>query len=265
VRRDLPERVLGALRALAVDRQHDVAGLQAGRRGRAVDVEVGDDDAAVREPELLRLRVGDVLGHDADPAADHAPVVEDLLHHAAREIDRDRKADALDTGRAGVFRQHRGVDADQFAGRVHQRAAGVALVDGRVGLDEVLEGRDAELAAAGGADDAVRHGLRQAQRAADRQHFVADLQPVGASQRHHRQFPELDPQHGEVGVRIAPDDRRLGHAAVSELDHDRVGIGDHVVVGGDVTLVVEDHAGAERALYALAVARPGVAEQLLNG
>ena len=36
-------------------------------------------------------------------------------------------------------RQDLRVDADQLAARVDQRAAGVALVDRRVGLDEVLE------------------------------------------------------------------------------------------------------------------------------
>ena len=52
----------------------------------------------------------------------------------------NREADAFD---AEILGQHRGVDADEFAIGIDQRAAGVADVDGRVGLDEVLEGRDA--------------------------------------------------------------------------------------------------------------------------
>ena len=67
-----------------------------------------------------------------------------------------------------------------------ERAAGVADVDGRVGLDEVLEGGHAELTAAGGADDALRDGLRQADRVADGEHDVADAQPVGMPERHDR-------------------------------------------------------------------------------
>ena len=42
----------------------------------------------------------------------HAAVREDLIHHAAHHVHRDREADALD---AEVLRQHRGVDADQLA------------------------------------------------------------------------------------------------------------------------------------------------------
>ena len=128
-------------------------------------------------PSCLRLLVVDVLRHDADPAADHAAVIEDLLHDAARQIHRDRKADALDADIAAVVLvEHRGVDADQLAARVDQRAAGIAGIDRGIGLNEILEGRDAELTAAGGADDAVGDGLRQAQRIADRQHRIPDLQ-----------------------------------------------------------------------------------------
>ena len=65
--------------------------------------------------------------------------------------------------------------------RVDQRAAGVALVDRRVGLDEVLV---AAVAAAAGrpalrADDPHRHGLADAERVADREHDVADAHLVG--------------------------------------------------------------------------------------
>ena len=62
-----------------------------------------------------------------------------LLGDVLGEVDRDREADAL---AAGV---DRGVDADRLAADVAQRAARVAEVDRRVGLDEVLVvGRAAE-------------------------------------------------------------------------------------------------------------------------
>ena len=44
--------------------------------------------------------------------------------------------------------QHRGVDAHQIAVRIDERAAGVAEIDGGIGLNEILEGREPELAAA---------------------------------------------------------------------------------------------------------------------
>ena len=120
---------------------------------------------------------------DAQVAADHAAVGDELLHHAADEVDGNREAEAfghvLIAGRADDGR----VDADELAARVDERAARVAGVDRGVRLDEVLERRDAELTAARRADDAHRHGLTQAQRVADREDDLADLERVRAAQR----------------------------------------------------------------------------------
>ena len=63
-------------------------------------------------------------------------MLEDLIHHAAHHVHRDREADAVG---AEVLREHGGVDADQLAVRVDQRAAGIAEIDGGIGLDEILE------------------------------------------------------------------------------------------------------------------------------
>ncbi len=114
--------------------------------------------AGLPEAELLRLLLRQILRHDADPAADDAAVGDDVAEHAAHHVHRNGEADALD---ADVLGDDGGVDADQRAARIDQRAAGVAEVDGRVGLDEVLERRDAELLAAHRAHDAVRHGVRR--------------------------------------------------------------------------------------------------------
>ena len=96
-------------------RQQDVARAHAGGGGRAVGVEIGDHDAAAGQPELGGLLVAEVVGDDAAPAAHHAPVLDDLARHPARQVDRDREADALDAGRVHVLGHDRGVDADQFA------------------------------------------------------------------------------------------------------------------------------------------------------
>src|SRR5258708_7820638 len=56
-----------------------------------------------------------------------------LGDHAAHHVHGNREADAL---RAAGAREDRGVDADQAAVDVDQRAAGVARIDRRVGLDE---------------------------------------------------------------------------------------------------------------------------------
>ena len=53
----------------------------------------------------------------------------------------------------------------------------------------------------------------------------------------------VDLEHGEVGVRIGADHLRRQLAAVIHGDRNLAGIGDHVVVGRDVAVLVEDEAG----------------------
>src|SRR5690606_3071489 len=107
---------------------------------------------------------------------DYAAVLDELLRHAANEIDGDREADALGRAFAAAFGDG-GVDADELAARVHEGAAGVARVDRRVRLDEILVRGKAE-APADRADDAERDGMAQAERVADREHDVPDLERV---------------------------------------------------------------------------------------
>jgi hypothetical protein len=61
-------------------------------------------------------------------------------------------------------------------GHVDQRAAGIAGIDRRIGLDEELIVGDADLRARQRRDDAMRHGLADAERIADGEHHVADQQ-----------------------------------------------------------------------------------------
>jgi hypothetical protein len=64
----------------------------------------------------------------------------------------------------------------------------------------------------------VRDGLRQSDRIADREHDVADA--LSWSERPKvvtGSGVKIDLQDGQVRVRIAADDVRVGHAAVREL------------------------------------------------
>ena len=86
-----------------------------------------------------------------------------------------------------------GVDADDFAARVDQRAAAVAEVDRRVGLDVVVQAGVPQFAA-DEADDADGHRVHVAERIADRADPFADAQFVGVAERHFRQVscrPEI--------------------------------------------------------------------------
>ncbi len=173
-----------------------------------------------------------------DPTANHTAMRDDIGEHAAHHVDRDREADAF---HAEVLGDDRGVDADEGAARIDERPARVAKVDGRIRLDEVLQGRDAELLAARCADDAVRHRLRQPDGIADREHDVAYFELVGAPEGGDGQRAEINLENGQVRVRIAPDDMRVGDPAVGELHSDRVGVRDDVMVRDDMTALVDDH------------------------
>ena len=72
----------------------------------------------------------------------HFAMSENLVHVMARHVDRNRKSDPLVAAR--VAREDGGIDADQMAFVIHQRAAGVAGIDRRVRLDEVFHLLDSQ-------------------------------------------------------------------------------------------------------------------------
>ena len=76
-----------------------------------------------------------VLTRDADVAARDLPVANQSRHDELGGVARYGKAQALRRQDDG------GVDADDFAARVDQRAAAVAGVEGGVGLDHVVDQR----------------------------------------------------------------------------------------------------------------------------
>ena len=257
--RNPAERILRTVHGSAVDREQQVARQQPGLLSGAADVQVADDYAALGEAGLHRLLIGDVLGHDADPPADDAAMRDDVAQHAAHHVHGDGEADSLDAQALG---DNRGVDADERAARVDERAARVAEVDRRVGLDEVLQRRDAELLAAREADDPMRHGLRQPDRVADGEHDVPDFELVRAPEGRHRQTCQIDLEDRQIRVGVAADNARVGDPPVGQLHLDRAGIHDHVMVGDDVAALVDDDSRAEAAFDALPVTGQIVSEQL---
>jgi hypothetical protein len=113
-----------------------------------------------------------------------------------------------------------GVHADDLAGHIDQRAAGVAGVDGGVGLDELLElvGRAVGAGLVDGAvlggDDAGGDGLGEGEGAADGEDPVADLGAVGVAELDGGQrLGRVDLDDGDVGLGVDADD--LGGTALS--------------------------------------------------
>jgi hypothetical protein len=247
---------------IAVDRDDDVALAHAGpRRGPARHHRVHDRAARLAQAEASRHVRGHRLDADAELAAAHAPRAHELVHDVPRHVRRDREPDADAAARR---RQDLRVDADPLPRRVHERAAGVAAVDRRVGLEKVFEAPVAEpRRAALGAHDPGGDRLPDAERIADGEHDVADPHPVRVTERERRQPRAVDAQHREVARRIRPDDPRAEGAPVDELDLDLLGAVDDVMVREHVAVGAHEHAAAEPALDARRLRRrPGRAEEV---
>ena len=71
------------------------------------------------------------MDHDAEVTACHLAIFDQAFHDRAGEVGRDGQAHAL--APAGMA-QNSGVDADEPAVNANQRPAGIAGVDGGVGL-----------------------------------------------------------------------------------------------------------------------------------
>ena len=82
--------------------------------------------AHLRELGGGRLGGGDVADVDADHRTADAPVLDEVVHDVARQVDRDSEAVALVVAGAGGDGR---VDADDFTADVDERAARVALID----------------------------------------------------------------------------------------------------------------------------------------
>src|SRR5690242_1204657 len=169
-------QLANVLHRLAVYRHDDVARLDAGGLGRRIVArDVLDHHAPdLGQPYVRRVIQRHVVDRHAERRAVDLAVLDQLVHDGPREVDRNREAVArVEPGLAGDG----GVDPDHLAPDTHQRTAGVARIDGGVGLDEVLDAaltpaRQPAQRTALGAHDARGDGERQslAQRVADGQY-----------------------------------------------------------------------------------------------
>ncbi len=140
-----------------------------------------------------------------------------------------------------------GVDADEPAFGIHERAAGIALVDRGVGLDEILIAAHFLVVTAQAADNAHRHRLSDAEGISDGENNVAHFQLVAVAKRDGGQIGRVNLQNRDVGLRIRADDFGgvFFFAVVTEGHLDFL-LAAHDVVGGeDVAVRRNDDAGAE--------------------
>ena len=207
---DLVHQIVAVLDRAAVDGGDDVARLEPALVGWAAGLNFLHQHAVLEAVDAID-GAGQSLVRNWMPMEPRVTLWLGLIEIV---VDRDHgvrrhgEADALVAGRLRVDGR---VDADYFAVHVQQRAAGVAGIDGRVGLDEVLElaARAGLDGAVLGGDDAGGHGLRQRKRAADGFNPVAHLRVVGVAQLHGGQGGVgIDLDHGQIGCLVDADDAR---------------------------------------------------------
>ena len=121
-----------------------------------------------------------------------------------------------DADAAAIGRVDRRVDADHLARQVEGRPAGIAAVDRRVDLQEVVIGTGADVAAAR-RDDARRHGAAEAEGIADGDDPIADARRDGcrASRREKPERPLIYTVQSETMAVTTGDSSDLTRRALS--------------------------------------------------
>ncbi len=112
------------------------------------------------------------------------------------------------------MRKDGGVDSDQFAAVIHQRAAGIAGINRRIRLDKIFIVLDTQISAIQGANDSHCDGLTDAKRITDRQGIIAHLHLGGISNGNGGESASFDFQDGNVRLRIGSHDLGLQLAFV---------------------------------------------------
>ena len=199
--------------------------------------------------------VGDVGRHglaaDAEVGVVDAARAEDLGDDVLDGVRRDGEPDADVAGR-GVRPVSICVLTPMTWPRlVEERAARVAVVDRRVGLDDVVDRE-----AVRGRDEALERAHDPGRSRCGRARTGCRSRRPGSPTWTASELPSgrgvsaladvLDAEDGEVGRRIGADDLGLDGVAVREADGDLVRTLDDVVVRDDVAGLVDDEAGAER-------------------
>ena len=226
--RDPGAQVLGGRHVPAVDAGDHILGLEARFFRRAALNGFDHQHALALDAQVAGRVGGELLDEDAEVTAGDVAGLDELADDAVDHVDRDGEAQAV--VRAGGTGDG-GVHADDLAVDVAERAAGVAGVDRRVGLDEVfialgacltglrvmLDVHDAELPPLGG-DDALAHRELEAERRAEGEDDVALLDGVfrQVGDRGGVEVAAGDFDHRHVGLGVGGHDGRVTLGAVLE-------------------------------------------------
>src|SRR5688572_26190865 len=120
---------------LALERYEHVAFAQARSHRRTPRLDA-DNEHALRDRQAVMTHYAwvnrRVLSSNSNPTPPDAALLDEPGGHQLRRVARNGEADSLSGQDDG------GVYADDLAARIHERAAGVARIQGRVSLDDII-------------------------------------------------------------------------------------------------------------------------------
>ncbi|OIQ77611.1 hypothetical protein GALL_406890 [mine drainage metagenome] len=179
--------------------------------------------------QMERISKGLVNFLNGNPQAGVAGVSggHNLVLDASCQLDRNGKGQALIAARAAVDLR---VDAHDLATGIEQRPAGVARIDGHIGLDK---GQVVAGITLFGTDNARRDGVFQTKRRANGHHPFTDTQAADITHLDGRQASGLDFDQGHIAALVSYDDFGLELALVGQCDDHLIRAVNHVGVGHD--------------------------------
>ena len=166
----------------------------------------------------------------------------ELFNDRDRSGDRDSKSHSFYRVSADLT----GVDADHIAVDVYKRAAGIAGVDRRIGLNKCAgDGIIVDLSVVG-TDDSCCDRLSIAKCVADRNNILTDLEAVRTAKcRHFDLIPgrildigKGNSDHCQIVAGVCPFDLRVTGLLVDEQHSEMIRPFHYVIVGHDKKLVV---------------------------
>lgn len=249
---------------LSVDLRDDVALVQTTFAGGGVGSDLRDDGTGCFL-QIEEVSVGwcDIVEADAEIAVIDLAVLHQLLGSGTHDLRGDGEASASEGAAVG---DDEGVDSHELTVRVDERSAGVAGVDGSVGLDEAagLAGIiRVRIGTVDGTDDAAGDGeLEVAERAAEGKDSLSGMQLAGVAPGDAGEAGRVNLDDSEIGQLVDTDELAGEDAAIVEGDLDVRGAVDDVAVGDDVAVRGDDDSAADAVLDLRLLGNSTAAEEL---
>ncbi len=166
--------------------EHDVINFDASLVRRRIRHYIFDQYTGIaRQAQSLREHRGQIRRVHADRSPPRAAILHQLFVNNTSRVTRDGKANALV---APGLRLNHGIDAHHISVHVDERSAGVARVDGRIGL-QIHHGTVGVELLIDGTDHTQADAILQAQWTSKSQHQLARMDAVGVAKFQARACP----------------------------------------------------------------------------